>query len=84
MREYANAEGTVFAVSWNGPFLPAAFAARLDRGAGAAAAGAGRASAVSIQNPDLTLLSGGRMGAFRGRAWLPRQLPAGLDPRSLP
>ena len=86
VREYANAEGIVFAVSWNGPFLPdlrallgSHFSALEQH-----ASGAGRASAVSIQNPELTLLSGGRMGAFRGRAWLPRQLPAGLDPRTLP
>jgi hypothetical protein len=86
VREYANAEGTVFAVSWNGPFLPdlrallgSHFVALEQH-----AAGTGRASAVSIHNPELTLLSGGRMGAFRGRAWLPRQLPAGLDPRTLP
>lgn len=86
VREYANADGIVFAVSWNGPFLPdlrallgSNFAALEQH-----AAGAGRASAVSIHNPELTLLSGGRMGAFRGRAWLPRQLPAGLDPRTLP
>lgn len=86
VREYANADGVVFAVSWNGPFLPdlrsllgSNFAALEQH-----AAGAGRASAVSIQTPQLTLLSGGRMGAFRGRAWLPRQLPAGMDPRALP
>jgi hypothetical protein len=86
VREYANAEGIVFAVTWNGPFMPdlrsllgSHFAALEQH-----AASAGRASAVSMQTPDLTLLSGGRMGAFRGRAWLPRQLPAGLDPRALP
>jgi hypothetical protein len=86
VREYANAQGIVFAVSWNGPFLldlrsllGSHFAALEQH-----SAGAGRASAVSIQTPELTLLSGGRMGAFRGRAWLPRQLPAGVDPRALP
>ena len=86
VREYANADGVVFAVSWNGPFLPdlrsllGSHFSALERHA----AGAGRASAVSIHTPELTLLSGGRMGAFRGRAWLPRQLPAGMDPRVLP
>ena len=84
VREYANAQGIVFAVSWSGPFLPdlrsllgSSFAALEQH-----AAGAGRASAVSIQTPELTLLSGGRMGAFPGRAWLPRHLPPGLDPRA--
>lgn len=86
VREYAGAGGVVFAVTWSGPFMPdlrsllgphfAAFEQH--------AASVGRASAVSLQGPDLVLQSGGRMGAFRGRAWLPRQLPAGVDPRALP
>jgi len=85
VREYANADGIVFAVTWNGPFLPdlRALLGSYFKDMEQHSAGAGRSSAVSIQTPELTLLSGGRMGAFRGRAWLPRQLPAGLDPRTL-
>ncbi|WP_082522116.1 DUF2844 domain-containing protein [Ramlibacter sp. Leaf400] len=86
VREYADAAGTVFAVSWSGPFLPdlrallgTHFAALEEH-----ASGVGRASAVSIQRPEVAILSGGRMGAFQGRAWLPRQLPAGFDPRAVP
>jgi hypothetical protein len=86
VREFADARGVVFAVSWSGPFMPdlksllgTHFAAFEQH-----ATSVGRSSAVSIQNADLVLQSGGRMGAFRGRAWLPRQLPAGVDPRTLP
>lgn len=83
VREYLDTGGTVFAVSWAGPFLPdlrsllgSHFAALEQH-----AAASGRSSAVSIQRPDLGLVSAGRMGAFQGRAWLPRQLPAGFDLR---
>ncbi|TFZ00505.1 DUF2844 domain-containing protein [Ramlibacter henchirensis] len=85
VREYADAGGTVFAVSWSGPFLPDLRAllgphfAALEQHS----AVAGRSSAVSISRPDVAIISAGRMGAFQGRAWLPRQLPAGLDPRTL-
>ena len=86
VREYADAGGTVFAVAWSGPFLPdlrallgTHFAAMEQH-----AATAPRSSAVHLQRADLVLQLGGRMGAFRGRAWLPTQLPAGFDPRELP
>ncbi|MFL6693953.1 MAG: DUF2844 domain-containing protein, partial [Ramlibacter sp.] len=85
VREFADADGTVFAVSWNGPFLPdlrellgPTFAVLQD------SAARGRTSALSISRPDLVLVSAGHMRGFEGRAWLPPKLPAGFDPRQLP
>ena len=39
---------------------------------------------AAVHRADLVIVSAGRMGAFHGQAWLPRQLPAGFDPRTLP
>ena len=87
VREFIDARGTVFAVSWSGPFLPDLrellgehFADLRQSELG----GKGRSGSVSISRPDLMLVSAGHMGAFQGRAWLPGQLPAGFDPRTLP
>jgi len=85
VHEFVDATGTVFAVSWAGPFLPdlrellgPSFSALKDSVA------KGRTSALSISRADLVLASAGRMGDFEGRAWLPNKLPAGFDPRLIP
>jgi len=85
VHEFADASGTVFAVSWAGPFLPdlrdllgPSFSALQD------SAAKGRTSALSISRADLVLVSAGHMGGFEGRAWLPPKLPAGFDPRLIP
>ncbi|MBK0393059.1 DUF2844 domain-containing protein [Ramlibacter sp. CrO1] len=84
--EFVDAGGTVFAVAWSGPFLPdlrALLGPSFDRLA-TAGTGRGRTSALSINRPDLMLVSAGHMGAFDGRAWLPPKLPAGFDTRQIP
>ena len=83
IREYVATGGKVFAVSWEGPFLPDlrellgrhfetlnAEAARLPR--------AGR-SQLTVKQPDIVIFSGGHMRAFAGHAWLPADLPAGFN-----
>ncbi|HZY19356.1 MAG TPA: DUF2844 domain-containing protein [Ramlibacter sp.] len=87
VHEFADLHGTVFAVTWSGPFLPdlrallgPSFSALTQAQDGSR----GRTSALSISRPDLVVMSAGRMGAFQGRAWLPAQLPVGFDPRTLP
>ncbi|SMC28244.1 Protein of unknown function [Andreprevotia lacus DSM 23236] len=86
--EYVNAQGQVFAVSWQGPFrpdLPAllgshashyqAMASRaLPRGLNAPAQG---------QDGDLVIHAGGHPKAFFGYAYLASLLPAGFDPAVL-
>ena len=86
VHEFVDAAGTVFAVVWEGPFLPDLrtllgrhFQALTEQEAAVRGRGA-----IAVQRPDLVIVSAGRMGAFHGQAWLPRQLPAGFDPRTLP
>jgi hypothetical protein len=86
VREYVDGRGQVFAVSWNGPFMPdlrtllgAHFAAltddQHDRSQGH---GRGRGP-LRIKQQDLVIESGGHMRAWTGRAWLSSALPAGVS-----
>ena len=75
IHEYLDAGGTVFAVSWSGPFLPdlrAILGRHFDTLVAHAAGrpGAGR-SALRLERADVVIISGGHMRAFEGRAWLP-------------
>jgi hypothetical protein len=86
VQQFLDARGTVFAVTWSGPFLPdlrSLLGTHFQTLEQQQAAGASR-SAVVVRRDDLVLVSAGRMGAFEGRAWLPRLLPAGFDPGQLP
>jgi hypothetical protein len=84
VREFVSPGGTVFAVSWHGPFIPdlrlflgehfGAFAeavARTPRRPGH--------GSLLVNTPHLVVESVGHMRAFAGRAYLPARLPAGLD-----
>jgi hypothetical protein len=82
LHEWVNSAGTVFAVAWSGPYLPdlreqlgTHFRALTD----AQQQRTGSRSLVSVQQADLVIVSGGRMGAFEGRAWVPSLLPAGFN-----
>jgi hypothetical protein len=77
VREYADASGTVFAVSWSGPSVPDL--KRL----------LGPYSIHLTPTPDgqphgdrqnVVIKHGGHTGSFNGVAWLPEKLPAGFDP----
>jgi hypothetical protein len=87
VREYAGADGVVFAVTWNGPFLPDLrellgqhFATLRNESARQPKAGRGR---VRVAQPDVTIESGGHMRAYAGRAWINSRLPAGFDTDTL-
>ena len=85
--EYADTGGEVFAVTWSGPFLPdlhellgphfPLLTRQQQRTSSLHAP-------VVVRTDEVVIVSGGRMGAFEGRAWLPPRLPAGFDPRTLP
>ncbi len=87
VHEFVDGAGRVFAVAWKGPFLPdlrellGAHFQVLQQQEAAARSGT---HSVSIARPEIVLVSAGKMRAFHGRAWLPRQLPAGFDPAGLP
>ena len=83
VREYVGADGTVFGVAWEGPTHPNLrqvlgdyFQPYLEA---AKAQHAGRGP-VAIVQPGLVVQSGGRMRAFRGRAYVPQLLPPGVIP----
>jgi hypothetical protein len=87
VHEYVDANGTVFAVSWSGPSLPdlkeilgSHFDAMVTHAGKAAKSGR---SQLALKQSDLVIVSGGHMGAFEGRAWLPAKLPAGFSPSDL-
>jgi hypothetical protein len=87
VRQYLSADGVVFAVSWSGPFKPdlrqllgAHFDTMVARQSGHVHAGK---PLVSQQNADLVIESGGHPRSFRGRAYLPAALPAGMSPDTI-
>ena len=80
--EYADAAGTVFAVTWRGPFKPdlqqllgAYFQPYVG---GRSRAGAGLTTS-SVHGQDIVVHSNGRMRNFYGVAWVPSLVPAGFD-----
>ncbi len=89
IREYAAADGTVFAVAWSTRFKPA-----LQPLLGQRAADYAAASRVAAQRPgikrslvlrrqDLVVNSTSHLNAFVGRAYAPSLVPAGVDVNEL-
>ncbi|HEV7817032.1 MAG TPA: DUF2844 domain-containing protein [Janthinobacterium sp.] len=84
VREFVNnSSGTVFAVSWDGPFMPdlqtllgTNFSTLTDAAASKPKAGH---SQLSIDKQDVVIVSGGHMRAYTGRAWITSQFPAGVS-----
>ncbi len=83
VREYVASSGSVFAVGWDGPFLPDLrallgphFETMVAESAKTPRAGN---SQLTVNRPGVVILSRGHMRAFEGRAWLPAELPAGIS-----
>lgn len=82
VREYAGLDGKVFAVSWNGPFIPnlkQTLGAYFDKFAAGAGAPHGNRKHLEVRGPDLVVLEGGHMRAYHGLAYLPQSLPSGVS-----
>ena len=83
IREFVNAQGLVYAVAWSTRLKPdfsyllGTHAAEFEAGVAASASAPGLKRSVAVERGDLVVHSGGRMGAFVGKAWLKSQLPAG-------
>ncbi|MBB5192866.1 hypothetical protein HNQ50_003620 [Silvimonas terrae] len=79
--EYIGTDGNVFAVSWQGPQLPdlnallGSYFPQLVSNNTTRHAGH---TPNLVNNSDLVVQSGGRPLAYRGRAWVPAMLPAGV------
>ncbi|MEM5389073.1 DUF2844 domain-containing protein [Paraburkholderia phymatum] len=87
VREYASPANVVFALTWQGPTRPdmqallgsyfpsfVAAAHRTARGTGP----------LIARDGDLRIESVGHQGAFAGKAWVPRLVPANVDLEVLP
>jgi hypothetical protein len=83
VREYADAAGVVFAVSWQGPTLPDLRTLLGDKFTVMTANAAKRPKAghsqLAVDQSDVVIVSNGHMRAFTGRAWIPSALPTGFD-----
>ncbi len=83
VREYADASGIVFAVSWKGPTLPDLRTLLGDKFTVMTSNAAKRPKAghsqLAVNQSDVVIVSNGHMRAFEGQAWIPSALPAGFD-----
>ena len=85
VHQYVNTSGIVFAVTWNGPARPdLALLLGASPYSDMVAAGGRRRGPVQVEQSDLVIRSGGRMGALRGSAWIPSLVPAGVHVEQLP
>jgi hypothetical protein len=89
IREYVNSTGTVFAVAWDGPWLPdlrQVLGDQFDRYQ-AAMQSRQRArtarGAVAVDEAGLVVQMSGHPRAFTGRAYLTALLPAGVQLESI-
>ncbi len=84
--QYADASGTVFALTWSGPVMPDLqqfFGDYFAQFRAAPAPAAPSLNARSVHGADLRVRIGGHMRAFYGVAWVPSLLPSGFDPARL-
>ena len=89
IREYVSTSGTVFAVAWQGPWLPdlrQVLGAHFDQYEtamrSARRARKGRGSLV-IDGPDLVVQMTGHPRSFFGRAYVPALMPQGVQVESI-
>lgn len=82
VREYADADGMVFAVAWDGPTKPdlnqllGQYFTEYESGSVANTRGHSR---MMVRKPDIVIRSEGRMRGFHGKAYLPQSVPAGVS-----
>lgn len=85
VREFADLQGIVFAVTWEGPTLPdlrdllGNYVANFNKAVELARAQGQRRAAVNLRTNDIVLRSAGRMRAFDGFAYLPGRIPVGVN-----
>lgn len=86
IREFVAPGGKVFAVSWSGaakPDLQQLLGSYFPQFVGSSAGRRGH-GVLTIHDPGLVVVAGGRMRAFFGKAWVPALVPANVDVNSLP
>ena len=86
VREYVSSAGKIFAVAWQGPFLPdlrqllGRYFERFSQASQARNNTRPRIRGpIMLQEPGLVVQSGGHMRAYFGKAYIPDQVPQGVD-----
>ena len=83
VREYAAASGKVFAVAWQGPALPdmkqllGSYFEEFQKAAQRQNRRGGHGP-LRVQEPGLVVELGGHMRSFRGRAYIPEEVPTAM------
>ena len=89
VREYVGPSGTVFAVAWQGPWLPdlrqvlGDYFDRYQQAARAARARSTGHGPLVVDDPGLFVQIVGHPRAFSGKAYVPQLMPAGVQPESI-
>lgn len=89
VKEFVSSAGRVFAITWRGPVLPnlrqllGDYFDQYQQAADQARGAQGRRGMLVIHPPGLVVLSGGHMRAFFGKAYLPDEMPSGVDAGTL-
>ena len=89
VREYVSSAGTVFAVAWNGPFLPdlqqllGNYFDQYSAGVKADKASYVGRRPLNLQLSGLVVQMTGHVRDYHGRAYLPNQVPAGAKVEDL-
>lgn len=86
VREYAAPDGNIFAVAWNGPFMPNLedlLGKYFDRYRLAVASERAGLGPVMVQRPGLVVHSEGHLRAFSGKAFLPDKLPGDVTAQEI-
>jgi hypothetical protein len=86
IREFVALTGEVFAVSWQGPYMPSMsqlLGQNFQRYATAPRSAGSSRSRLLIDQPDLVVHAGGHIRSYTGVAYLPRLLPPGVSEEQL-
>jgi hypothetical protein len=89
VREYISSSGMVFAVGWKGPFVPnlqqllGSYFDQYSRGVQQEKATYVGRRPLDLELPGLVVQRNGHMRAEYGRAYLPLQIPAGVNVEDL-
>jgi hypothetical protein len=87
VREYAGLDGTVFAITWHGPYVPnlrQILGRYFDAYVAAAKAPHADHHHLQVKQSDLVVEASGHMRAYNGHAYLPQAIPGGVSVGDLP
>ena len=83
IKEYVSNSGNIFGVSWRGSTLPDFQVILGNYYSNYLSAQQKNPRSIFLQDDNLVLESGGIMGGYIGRAYLPKQVPVGIAPASI-